>query len=68
MIIKPLMFDTPETRRAINAAMRNAGLRLNYTFVNDLFLTVQMPDEDTTVFNLVGGSELVWLEFLNGID
>jgi hypothetical protein len=62
------MFDTPETRRAINAAMRNAGLRLNYTFVNDLFLTVQMPDEDTTVFNLVGGSELVWLEFLNGID
>ena len=68
MIIKPLMFDTLETRRAMNAAMCNAGLRLNYTFVDDLWLTVQMPDEDATVFNLMGGSELVWLEFLNRID
>lgn len=63
--IKPLMFDTPSTRKALNVVMKKLNITQYYVAVTTKFLTIDISKEDATLFALVDGSNLIWQRFLD---
>jgi hypothetical protein len=63
--IKPPMFDTPHTRKALNAVMKKLNITRYYVAVTTKFLTVSISEEDAIMLELVDGSNLIWQRFMD---